>query len=105
MVKPGSKDKQHKILITDQELVELKKFTGLMCEAFGLDRKVEKYKGTKPIGFWRWDLDCLESITEYALEDDSEYPNKSSPEYDAMKSLYQRVKELRHRAYNDIGGE
>lgn len=103
MVKPGKHDKQYKILITGQELVELKKFTGWMCEAFGLDRKIEKYKGTRPIGFWRWDLDCLEMVTKDALEDDREYPVKFGPEYDAMKSLCGRIQELYDRAYSKEG--
>jgi hypothetical protein len=105
MVKPGSKDRKYKILITGQELAELQKFTYQMCEAFGLDRKIENYKGTRPIGFWRWDLDCLEMVTEDALEDTGEYPDKSGPGYEAMKNLCRRIKELRERAYAEIGGE
>ena len=59
-MKPGSGDKQYRILITGRELEELKKFTWSMAEAFGLDRRIEKYQGKRPIGFYRWDLDCLE---------------------------------------------
>ena len=50
-MRPGSKDKRYYILITGQELIELKKYTYLMAEAYGLDRKIENYKGTRPIGF------------------------------------------------------
>jgi hypothetical protein len=56
-VKPGSKDKKYYIVISGPELIELKKYTFLMAEAYGLDKKIENYKGTRPIGFWRWDLD------------------------------------------------
>jgi len=48
-MKPGKNDRRFKILITGQELKELKKFSGGMAEAFGLDRKVEKYQGKRPI--------------------------------------------------------
>jgi len=104
MVNPGSKDKQYEILITGQELVELKKFTGWMSDAFGLDNRIEKYKGTRPIGFYRWDLDCLEMVTEDALKETKEYPKKSGPGYEAMKSLCRRIKELRDRAYAEMRG-
>lgn len=68
-MKPGSNDKKYYILITGQELVELKKYTWVMVEAFGMDRKIERYQGTKPIGFWRWDLDCLEAVLNGVLKD------------------------------------
>ena len=58
-MKAGPKDKQYKILITGQELEELKRFTWSMVEVFGLDNKIEKYKGKRPICFYSWDLDCV----------------------------------------------
>jgi hypothetical protein len=102
MLKPGKNDVQYKILITGQELIELKKFTGGMCEAFGLDDRIERYKGTRPIGFYRWDLDCLEMVTKDALEDDEEYPEKSGIEYEAMKSLCKRIKDIFDLAYAEF---
>ena len=95
-MKPGSKDKRHYILITGQELIELKKYTWAMCEAFGLDLKIEKYKGTRPIGFWRWDLDCLEAVLDGVLK---ESPDKKSKEYKAMESLINRLDVLIKQAY------
>ena len=44
-MKPGRRDIRHKVLITGDELRELKRHTGSMAEAFGLDRKIEAYKG------------------------------------------------------------
>lgn len=102
MLKPGSNDIPYKILITGQELIELKKFTGGMCEAFGLDDRIERYKGTRPIGFYRWDLDCLEAVTKEALNDDEEYPEKSGLGYEAMKSLCKRIDELFELAYAEF---
>jgi hypothetical protein len=58
-MKPGSRDIQVNILITGEELEELQKYTWSMAEAFGLDRRIELYKGKKPIGMYRWDIDCL----------------------------------------------
>jgi hypothetical protein len=53
MIKPGPRDIKVNILITGEELVELQKHTWSMVEAFGLDQRIEKYKGKKPIGFYR----------------------------------------------------
>ncbi len=47
-MKPGSQDQQHKLLICGDELRELKRHTYSMAEAFGLDTKIENYKGTRP---------------------------------------------------------
>ena len=57
MLKPGSKDIQYKILITGQELIELKKFTGGMCGAFCLDNRSGKSKFTDLSGHKTYWLD------------------------------------------------
>ena len=98
-MKPGKNDKQYKILIAGQELVELKKFTWSMAEAFGLDRRIEKYQGKRPIGFYPWDLDCLEAVISMAVDDSREYPDKSGPGYEAITKLYDRIKQLHKVAY------
>jgi hypothetical protein len=48
-MKPGSGDISHIIMITCEELRELKRHTGSMAEAFGLDGKIVTYTGTRPI--------------------------------------------------------
>ena len=102
-MKSGSGDKQYRILITGRELEELKKFTWSMAEAFGLDRRIESYQGKRPIGFYRWDLDCLEDVTGLALDDAEAYPSKSEPGYDTMRELADRIKQLRAQAYAEMG--
>jgi hypothetical protein len=57
MIKPGSGDKKVIVLISGQELIELKRFTWMMSEIFGLDRRIENYQGTRPIALSNWDLD------------------------------------------------
>jgi hypothetical protein len=47
------------MLIDGEELAQLKRHTWLMAEAFGLDSRIERYQGKRPIGFYRWDMDCL----------------------------------------------
>jgi hypothetical protein len=68
-----------------------------MAEAFGLDRKVENYQGKRTIGFYSWDLDCLEDVISMALDDNDKYPDKFGIEYEAMKSLYNRITQLREQ--------
>ena len=101
-MKPGPQDKQYRILITGRELEELKRFTWSMAEAFGLDQRIENYLGKRPIGLYRWDLDCLEDVTDLALDDAEAYPSKSGLGYEAMKQLADRIQQLRARAYAEM---
>ena len=99
-MKPGSKDRKYEILITGMELEELQKQTSQMVEAFGLDRRIENYLGKRPIGFYRWDLDCLVDVVMCALDDPVEYPDKNTGEYLAMKNLYEKLRKLHEEAYS-----
>jgi hypothetical protein len=91
-MKPGSKDKKLKILISGEELSELQRHTWQMAEAFGLDRRIENYKGNRPIGLYSWDFDCLLAVVEMALDDPKEYPDKENQGYKALKNLFDRLK-------------
>ena len=73
------------ILIAGDELRELKRFTIDMVEAFGLDRRIEAYSGKRPIGFYRWDVDCLLAVTDNALKNIRAYPDKTSSAYATLK--------------------
>ncbi len=73
----------------------------LMAEAFGLDRKIEAYKGTRPITLYRWDLECLMDVIDCELGDPREYPDKTTPEYLALKSLGKWLREEYDRHYGD----
>src|SRR3954449_7841190 len=91
-MKPGRRDIRHKVLITGDELRELKRHTGAMAEAFGLDRKIEKYQGTRPLTLYRWDLDCLLDVIALALEDRRAYPDRTSTGYLALEALGERLR-------------
>jgi hypothetical protein len=92
-MRPGPKDVKLAILITGDELHELKRFTIDMAEAFGLDRRIEAYSGKRPIGFYRWDLDCLLAVMDLALKDQRAYPDKASSAYAVLKRLHDRLQE------------
>jgi hypothetical protein len=86
-MKPLSGDYRHKLLISGDELEELKKHTYSMAEAFGLDRKIENYMGTRPITLYRWDLECLMNVIDLALKDERDYPDKSAQEFQTLNRL------------------
>ena len=98
-MKAGSKDIQVKVLIAGEELSELKRHTSQMAEAFGLDTRVERYQGTRPIGLYRWDLDCLIDVIGFALEDAADYPSQDEAGYLALKRLHDRLRREYERAF------
>ena len=99
MIKPGKNDIKVNILITGKELDELKKHTWLMAESFGLDNRIEKYQGKRPLGLYRWDFECLIDVLSMALDDLEEYPSKDSPEYKALHKLHNRLKNEYEKTY------
>ena len=91
MIKPGSRDRKASILITGMELDELQRFIGMMAESFGLDRRINYYQGVRPIGLYRWDIECLVDVINSVLKDPEYYPTQDSPEYQAIKNLRDRL--------------
>ena len=70
-----------------------------MCEAFGLDSKIENYKGTRPISFYSWDLDCILAVLDMALNDEKEYPDKKDEGYIKLYELYVELKKAYKEKY------
>jgi len=79
------------MLIAGEELTELQRHTWQMAEAFGMDSRIERYQGKRPIGLWRWDMDCLIAVVATALDDPTEYPSKDSPGWVALRGLHERL--------------
>jgi hypothetical protein len=98
-MKPGKHDIPIKCRISGTQLEELQKHTGQMCEAFGLDRKIDKYKGTRPISFYRWDLDCILDVLDMVLGDKEEYPDKNNDGYIKLYELYVDLKKAYKETY------
>jgi len=63
-----------------------------MIEAFGLDTKIDNYKGIRPISFYSWDLDCIIDVLWLALNDEKEYPDKKDEGYSLLHELYVYLK-------------
>jgi len=87
------------MLINGEELAQLKRHTWQMVEAFGLDSRIERYQGKRPIGFYQWDMDCLIIVVDMALKDPREYPSQDSSAYLALKRLHDRLEEEYRRAF------
>lgn len=100
-MKPGKNDIPIERKISGRQLEELQKHTWQMCEAFGLDRKIENYKGTRPIAFYRWDLDCILDVLDMALDDEKEYPDKKDEGYIKLYELYVDMKKAYRETYKD----
>jgi hypothetical protein len=100
-MKPGPRDHRHKLRISGDELRELKRHICMMAEAFGLDRKIERYAGMRPLTLYRWDLDCLIDVIVVALRDKRDYPDESSPEFKVLAKLGDRLR----REYKSVYGE
>jgi hypothetical protein len=98
-IRPGTRDRKHSILIAGQELEELKRHTHLMAESYGLDSRIEKYQGKRPIGLYRWDLECLQDVVKMALDDEREYPSKDSPQYAVLKRAHDRLRDEYEKYY------
>jgi hypothetical protein len=100
-LKPKKGDIQIHIRISGIQLSELQKYTGDMCEAYGLDAKIERYKGTRPISLYRWDLECILDVLDMALADRTNYPNQDSSNYLELNALCAGLKQEYKKTYED----
>jgi hypothetical protein len=105
-MKPGKHDRKYTIRIQGAELAAFKECCLDLPESFGLDRRIAAYQGTRPIGFWRWDLDYLVDTLEYELNRPPEKRlRRKPPDPAALRSVYERLKKLRAEAYGDVDRE
>lgn len=100
-MKIGKYDRKVNILITGLELEELQRFTWMMAESFGLDRRLGNYQGRRPIGLYRWDIECLVDVINPTLEDQKYYPSKTSKGYLALAALRDRLKQIEKENFPD----
>jgi hypothetical protein len=71
-MKPGSKDIKAYLKFTEDELAILQENTFYMAESFGLDDRIEQLTGEPEVGFYMWDLECLECAIDF-IKTDEEY--------------------------------
>ena len=90
-MKPGRHDVRYQVLITGAELHELQRHTALIAESFGLDRRIEAYRGIRPLSLYRWDLECLLAALGIALADQRRYPSPDAAGYQVLQTLNTRL--------------
>ncbi len=98
-MKPGKNDRKHQVLITGAELRELKRLD--MPESLGLDRRIERYQGKRPIGLYRWDLDGLLATLSLVVE--GRDPFVSPKGIVTLKALHDRLQGVYDAAYGATG--
>ena len=98
-MKPGKNDRRHEVLIAGAELRELKRLD--MPESLGLDRRIGRYQGTRPIGLSRWDLECV--LATLSIVADGRDPFVSPKGQIALKRLLDRVQAVYTTAYGSAG--
>src|SRR5215472_3395007 len=90
-LKPGKYDRRHQVLIKDAELRVLKQLS--LPESFGLEQRVERYQGKRPIGLYRWDLECLLDTLSLEMTDRRPlHPRPGRRVLAALQSLYDRLR-------------
>ena len=98
-MKPGKRDIKTNIRIQGEELVALQNISFLLSECFGLDSRIDKYKGTRPLGLYQWDFECLIAGIEFAIND--EETKKSIPvnDVDALTNLFNTINNVYRNTY------
>ncbi len=71
-MKPGKKDIKAQIKFEIDELELLQENTSRMAESFGLDDRIANLTGKRKVGFYSWDLECLEDVVS-GLQNSSKY--------------------------------
>ena len=69
-----TKQKQYRVLISGDELVELKRHAHEIPECPGLDERIQKYQGDTPFQLTFEELGWLVSVLDAVLTDPNGYP-------------------------------
>ena len=99
-MKPGKNDRKHQVLITGAGLRELQRLD--MPESLGLDRRIERYQGKRPIGLYRWDLECLLATLSVVVE--GRDPLVSPKSMVTLKPLLDELQAVYDATYGVTGG-
>jgi hypothetical protein len=91
MIKPGKNDRSVPVLIQGKELSELQDLSWMLSDSYGLDSRIARYRGLRPIGLYRWDFECLMAALDHALRNGKTYPDPAAPGCQAIKALLDRL--------------
>ena len=79
--------------------MELKRHTEDLPQSFGLDNRLQRYQGTRPIALYRWDLEYLLDVLSMTLDDRNQYPSQQSKAYWALKTVHDRFQQEYDSSY------
>lgn len=85
-MKPGPKDIKAYLKFDQDELKLLQDNTWQMAESFGLDRRIANLTGKRKVGFYMWDLECLEMVAD-------DLKSSSKIEKLIVERLYNKIKQ------------
>jgi len=85
-MKPGPKDIRVYLKFDDAELELLQDNTWQMAESFGLDRRIANMTGKRQVGFYMWDLECLEMVV-------GDLRNEKGVNLSQVECLYGKIKD------------
>jgi len=100
-MKPGKRDIKCNFLIQGEELDALHNITYLLSECFGLDSRINNYKGKRSIGLYQWDFECLLGGIEYAINDTRSTSTVTQKDQDALVPLFERMNEIYQKTYRE----
>lgn len=89
MIKPGKYDIPTPILIQGEELDALQQQTHHLAETYGLDGRIDRYAGKRPIRLYRWDIEWL--IDVLALLENDRYKPRELADQVALAGLKTRL--------------
>lgn len=92
-MKPGLKDIKVYLKFTEEELFLLQENTWQMAESFGLDIRIDNLTGKRKVGFYSWDLECLESVAESLQKQQDIDKNIVNGLYDKIRQAIDAVSE------------
>jgi len=85
-MKPGPKDIRVYLKFDDAELELLQDNTWQMAESFGLDRRIANMTGKRQVGFYMWDLECLEMVV-------GDLRNEKDVNLSQVECLYSKIRD------------
>lgn len=94
-MKPGSKDIQVFLQFEEAELKLLQENTYLMAESFGLDRRIDSLTGKRKVGFYLWDLECLEMVVDDILNENNTDKTLANRLYIKINSAIEYIEKTR----------
>ena len=98
-MKSGKYDRRHRILISGVELQALKLLA--MPESFGLEGRIQRYQGKRPIGLYRWDWECWLDTLSLEWAERPQHPRLRRRDTEAPKSLHDRLRKEDDAAYGE----